>query len=218
MMERYQPAPASLMVSSVSVTVTIWLSLMRMALLYPLLDSRARRTGLVDERDRRRPAAPCRRSFRSGASTLPNRPLRAHPRSRRSDSASSDLGRCRRAPAACAAFCPRCRSRPFVEEFARRRVEGQRDVGAGPVAGSFDSNGARAGWLLRWNPTRGANPPSSPTDTVRPSFLRVALSAWKTSTPARRAIFEARRPERHDHELLHFEAVVGRERHRSGCS
>ena len=55
----------------------------------------------------------------------------------------------------------------------------------------------------------GAKPPSSPTAVERPWSCSVFFSAWKTSAPMRSALGEARRADRHDHELLEVDLVVG---------
>ena len=55
----------------------------------------------------------------------------------------------------------------------------------------------------------GAKPPSSPTAVLSPRFFSVVFSAWKTSAPVRSALGEARRADRHDHELLEVDRVVG---------
>ena len=55
----------------------------------------------------------------------------------------------------------------------------------------------------------GAKPPSSPTAVPRPRSCSVFFSAWKTSAPVRRASAKRRRADRHDHELLEVDLVVG---------
>ena len=55
----------------------------------------------------------------------------------------------------------------------------------------------------------GAKPPSSPTAVGSPCVDQIFFSAWNTSAPQRSASRKRRRADRHDHELLHVEAVVG---------
>ena len=55
----------------------------------------------------------------------------------------------------------------------------------------------------------GANPPSSPTPVESPLDLRIPLSVWKTSTPARRASAKVAKPDGAHHEFLRVEAIVG---------
>ena len=58
-------------------------------------------------------------------------------------------------------------------------------------------------------PRFGAKPPSSPTPPPRPRSCSVFLSAWKTSAPMRRHSVKLGAPQRHDHELLEVDRVVG---------
>ena len=58
-------------------------------------------------------------------------------------------------------------------------------------------------------PRSGAKPPSSPPPVPRPRSCSVFFSAWKTSAPVRSASRERRRADRHDHELLEVDLVVG---------
>ena len=58
-------------------------------------------------------------------------------------------------------------------------------------------------------PTRGAKPPSSPTDGGEAVLLEVRLERVEHLDARAQRFGEARRAERDDHELLHFEAVVG---------
>ena len=61
----------------------------------------------------------------------------------------------------------------------------------------------------RWSPRSGAKPPSSPTAVPRPRSCSVRLRLWKTSAPMRRHSANVARPDRHDHELLEVDLVVG---------
>ena len=55
----------------------------------------------------------------------------------------------------------------------------------------------------------GANPPSSPTAVESPAWCSALFSAWKISAPQRSASAKCRRADRHDHEFLEVDAVVG---------
>ena len=55
----------------------------------------------------------------------------------------------------------------------------------------------------------GAKPPSSPTPVDRPRSFRMPRSVWKISVPQRSASENARRAERHHHELLEVDVAVG---------
>src|SRR3979411_2818886 len=61
----------------------------------------------------------------------------------------------------------------------------------------------------------GANPPSSPTLVLWPASASAFLRVWKISTPQRSAsrkggrLAEGRRADRHDHEFLEVDRVVG---------
>ena len=55
----------------------------------------------------------------------------------------------------------------------------------------------------------GAKPPSSPTAVDSPRSFISAFSRWYVSAPQRSASREARRADRHQHELLQVDVVVG---------
>ena len=71
--------------SSVSVSVPIWLTLIRIELAMPVLDPLAPAASHWSRRDRRRPAGCGRRAGRSAAFQPSSRPRPCRPRSRRSD-------------------------------------------------------------------------------------------------------------------------------------
>jgi hypothetical protein len=58
-------------------------------------------------------------------------------------------------------------------------------------------------------PRFGAKPPSSPTLVLWPASFSSAFSAWKTSAPMRSASAKRRRADRHDHEFLDVDRIVG---------
>ena len=72
----------------------------------------------------------------------------------------------------------------------------------------------------------GAKPPSSPTLVLWPASCSAFFSAWKISAPMRSAFAEARRADRHDHEFLEVDRIVGvraaiddvHQRHRQHCA
>ena len=72
----------------------------------------------------------------------------------------------------------------------------------------------------------GAKPPSSPTLVLWPAALSADLSVWKISAPIRSAFGERRRADRHHHEFLEVDRVVGmraaiddiHHRHRRACA
>ena len=55
----------------------------------------------------------------------------------------------------------------------------------------------------------GAKPPSSPTAVDRPASCRPFFSVWKISAPQRTASAKRGGADRHDHEFLEVDRIVG---------
>ena len=93
-------------------------------------------------------------------------------------------------------------------ELRARHVEAQRDVRAGANP-AFSIASRMTSIAASFDGRSGAKPPSSPTAVDRPRLLSEALQRVEhLDAPAQR-LGEARRADRHDHELLHVDVVVG---------
>jgi len=80
----------------------------------------------------------------------------------------------------------------------------ERDADVSPACSLRLRPASKIRWIAAsFEGNRGANPPSSPTDVVMPSFFRIAFKLWKISVPQRSASAKLSKPYGHDHELLH---------------
>ena len=197
------------MASIVSVRVPIWLTLIRMLLAIPSSMPRCRRSVLVTNRSS---PTSCNAIAQPLGHQLPAVPIifaaaifdRADgvvvdPFGQEVDHRGRDRSPCRRSD-----------SDPSWRRRTRWRPRPRRSEPARPACSPAFSIASRirsrASTLL---PRSGAKPPSSPTAVF--SFLACStfFRWWKISTPQRRASLKLLEPQRHDHEFLDVDRVIG---------